>query len=406
MPSMHLKLICPILGEKQLCGGKFNMKVIQQSKYFLMHVFKVVYQGCYRILSLITPMDENKVVIVVSRLDELDGNLKFIYDELTIQKPTAKIHLISTANKMNLKLFKELFTIVGAKYLILDDYFLPVYLIKPTKSLKVIQLWHAAGAFKKFGYSTIDKTFGPDKSYLKVVPVHSNYTHVYVSSPNMVKHYAEAFNMSPEKVYPLGIPRTDMFSNKDEKKKIIEKITHDNQALDTSKVIILFAPTYRAANKQKESEIDFVEILADISLELDRDKIIVYKPHPYLMNESLERLQSHENIVIAKDYSLNEWMLVSDAFITDYSSAIFEFAILKKPLAHFVPDLLEYETGRGLYYPIEKISDGEIIKEYDSLIHWINSRSKNEYWDTKEMIDFNFSDISNTSEKITKHILL
>ncbi|MFK4998741.1 CDP-glycerol glycerophosphotransferase family protein [Bacillus sp. N9] len=56
---------------------------------------------------------------------------------------------------MNLKLFKDLVAFCNAKYLVLDDYFLPIYLIKPRNSLRVIQLWHAAGAFKKFGYSTI-----------------------------------------------------------------------------------------------------------------------------------------------------------------------------------------------------------------------------------------------------------
>lgn len=379
------------------------MQVIQKIKLFLLGTFKILYQACYRLLSLITPLDDNKIVIVLSRSSELEGNLKFIYDEVIKQKPTAKIHFIYSVNKMNLKLFKELFTIAGAKYLILDDYFLPIYLIKPEKQMKVIQLWHAAGAFKKFGHSTVDKKFGPDSSYLKVVPVHSNYTHVYVSSVNTVEHFAEAFNMSAENIYPIGIPRTDIFANEHLKKEITKKITSEYKTLNREKTIILFAPTYRAANKQKESEVDFVEILFNISQDVEKDKIIVYKPHPYLINESLERLSKCENIIIADNFPINEWMFVSDAFITDYSSAVFEYGILERPLAHFVPDLFEYETGRGLYYPIEKISDGEIIKNYTGLINWINSRSKNELWDTEKMTQFNFSNTSNTSEKITRH---
>lgn len=381
------------------------MKFIQRLKYGLVRIFKTVFRGCYRLLALLIPEDEDKVVFVVSRSKELEGNLKFIRDEIIVQKPNAKIHLIFPENKMNLKLFKELFTLMGAQYLILDDYYLPVYLIKPKKSLKIIQLWHAAGAFKKFGYSTIDKAFGSDLAYLKLVPIHSNYTHVYVSSGNMVKHYAEAFNMSSENIFPLGIPRTDMFSDDEYKKEVIKKITHDYKALVSSKVVILFAPTYRAANKQKESEIDFVETLYKVSKGLDKDKILVYKPHPYLIKESIGKLRDCTNIIVAEEYSINEWMLVSDAFITDYSSAIFEYAILQQPLAHFVPDLLEYETNRGLYYPIEKISDGEIIKEYDQLINWINKRNKNENWNTVNMLEFNYDNIINSSKKITTHFL-
>src|SRR5699024_5949284 len=114
--------------------------------------------------------------------------------------------------KMNLSMLKDIKLISNAKYLILDDYYLPIYMIKPTRHLKVIQLWHAAGAFKKFGYSTVGTKFGPNHSYLKVVPVHSHYTHVYVSTENVIQDYAEAFNMSPSHIFPYGIPRADLFS--------------------------------------------------------------------------------------------------------------------------------------------------------------------------------------------------
>lgn len=379
------------------------MGVMRNIKYKLITVYKTLYQSCYFLLTHLLPVDENKIVIAVYRSDKLEGNLDFIYKEIGKQNQAAKIHLIFPENKMNLKLFKNLFAFCNAKYLILDDYFLPIYLIKPSKTLKVIQLWHAAGAFKKFGYSTTDKSFGADTSYLKIVPVHSNYTHVYVSSENAIPHYAEAFNMDANKIYPLGIPRTDMFFDGKLKDSIIEKIKCEYNF--GNRVVILFAPTYRAANKQKESNINFTEILYNLSSCLRKDIIIVYKPHPYVLNESMETLSNIDNIIVAESYSVNEWMLISDAFITDYSSAIFEYAILKRPMAHFVPELNEYEEKRGLYYPIEQISDGEIILEFNQLVQWVNDRVHNEYWDTEKMMKFNFSNVEKTSEKITSHFL-
>lgn len=381
------------------------MKVLKELKYILIKSFKIIYQTYYFILTLFSPIKEDKVVIALYRTKKLEGNLKSVYDEIIKQNPNAKIHLIFPENKMNLKLFIDLFAFRNAKYLILDDYFLPVYLIKPRKSLKIIQLWHAAGAFKKFGYSSLDKNFGADKSYLKVVPIHSNYTHVYVSSENVVSHYAEAFNMSAENIYPLGVPRTDLFYNKNEIKKVRDTILNDFQKQLSNKVVILFAPTYRAEKKQKESDVDFVEILYRTSFDLKKGTMIVYKPHPYTDEGSLNQLKACENIIIAKEYSINEWMLVSDAFITDYSSAIFEAAILQKPIAHFVPDLMEYEENRGLYYPIERISDGAILKDYDGFIRWLNDREKNEIWDTSRMMKWNFSNVKNSAEKVTKHFL-
>src|SRR5690606_40931613 len=60
-------------------------------------------------------------------------------------------------------------------------------------------------------------------------------------------------------------------------------------------------------------------------LNITEDKVVVYKPHPYLMNLSLSRMREYRNIIVADKYSINEWMLISDAFITDYSSAVFEY---------------------------------------------------------------------------------
>ena len=72
-----------------------------------------------------------------------------------------------------------------------------------------IQVWHAAGAFKKFGYSVLEKSFGADPDLVAKVRIHSNYDLALVSSMSVAPHYAEAFAASPEIfTASLGIPRT------------------------------------------------------------------------------------------------------------------------------------------------------------------------------------------------------
>src|SRR5690625_2319193 len=189
------------------------MKPLRLLKNVYIIIFKFLFRFVYNLSCFLRKKDNNKVVIALYRSNRLEGNLKYVYDELKKQMPESKIHLISSENKMNLRLFKEVIILANARYLIIDDYFLPVYLIVPSQDLKVIQLWHAAGALKKFGHSTVGTQFGPTESYLKLVPIHSNYTHVYVSSSKIIKFYAEAFNMSPNRIFPLGIRRIDLFNN-------------------------------------------------------------------------------------------------------------------------------------------------------------------------------------------------
>lgn len=350
--------------------------------------------------------NNNKIVIAVYRDKELTGNLLYVYDEVLRQFPRSEIHLIYSKNKMNLHLFKEVIILSNARYLILDDYYLPIYLIKPNKRMKVIQLWHAAGAFKKFGYSTIGTKFGPSKQYLKQVPIHSNYTHVYVSSDHIVKFYAEAFNMSVNNIFPLGIPRIDMFNNKQKCSLIKKQLKTKHSDLRIKDMVnILIAPTYRAKGLYVESTMKIMDALIEISNKIEKDKLIIFKPHPYMNEEEIKQLELCSNVLIASENSINDWMLVSDAFITDYSSSIFEFALLKRPVAHFVPDLKQYKKNRGFYEDIEVISDGIILTDTRQLLQWIKSRKKKEKFNTSRMINYNFSNTKNVTQAIVKHFL-
>lgn len=364
----------------------------------------MVFNAAYKTLVHFRKTDVNKAVFVISRSKGLDGNLKYVHDELIKQQPHMKIHFVHVENQMNLKLFHHIHLISDTSYLIIEDYYLPIYLIKPQKELKVIQIWHAAGAFKKFGYSTVNTKFGPSLSYLKLVPIHSNYTHVYVSSNHVTSYYAEAFNMSEEHIFPFGPPRIDFFNDTIEMKKINEQIKDDFPLVELNeKVFILVAPTYRARGIYSESDVNFIDVLLDVSSRIGNHVQIIFKEHPYFESEELLRLKACPNITHSLHYSINEWMLIADALVTDYSSSVFDFSLLKKPLVHFVPDMVEYEKSRGLYEDIKQVSDGDIIMEVKQLIDWMNVRQKNESYDTTRMIEYNFDHTKDVSKKIVSH---
>lgn len=366
-------------------------------QYSIQRIYKAIYRFFYFVLEQ-KLVDDNKVVVYTYRSNKLEGNLKAIVREMRAQYPNMHIAIRQAPKKMGLALFKELPVIANAKIVLLDDYFLPVYLIKPRKETKFVQLWHAAGAFKKFGYSTKDTRFGPSSRYLKIVPVHMHYSHVYVSSKEVVPYYAEAFNMPASQVYPLGIPRTDLLG---------EEVVPEDALTPTqrAKCTVLIAPTYRAKDGQSESNLDWLTVLHHIAPQLAPHIQLIVMPHPYSDRAAWGKLAQFDNIVLDYSYPLNEWMPRADAFMTDYSSAIFEYALFEKPLAHYVPDLAQYTSSRGLYRPLADISDGAILQDEQALIAWLNARQKGEYYDTTRMVDFNFSHTKNVSQKIVQHLM-
>lgn len=368
--------------------------------------YKLLLQATYNLVSFFRKHNRNKIIISLYRSNKLEGNLKYVYEEILKQMPYAEIHLVRGQNKMNLRLFTEIFKLSNARYVILDDYYLPIYLLKPKSNLKVIQLWHAAGAFKKFGYSTVGTKFGPNKDYLNLIPVHSNYTHVYVSTEKVVSYYAEAFNMSKSRIFPVGIPRIDLFNRGKECDSVIRKI-HERypQLSNNDTVNILVAPTYRAYGNHGETKYNIVKTLMQILPSINERVRIIFKAHPYTNEEDIKSIQKDAKILLAEEFTINDWMLISDAFVTDFSSAVFEFSLLYRPIAHMIPDLNEYEANRGLYQNIHDVSDGVILHDNKELLFWINSREKNEYVDTSRMIKQNFDNTYNITEKIVSHFI-
>lgn len=338
----------------------------------LTKIVKLIFRGAYGLLSIIFPVKRDKVVIASYRDEELSDNFKALYARL---KDKPEIEIKCLLKKMNtgypgkaayvFHLFSSLFHIATCRILLLDDYYFPLYVIKKRDETVSIQLWHACGAFKKFGYSIKDKPYGPSSEYLKAVPVHSNYDYSIVSSAAAVPHFAEAFNMDENRVLPLGVPRTDYFFKEDDLHKLAEEFQQAYPDLKRKKKL-LYAPTFRGSGHYQESKRIPLD-LQTFKQSLDPEKYVLFVHlHPYMKNHV--HLENDPFIYDLTDrYSLYDMMVLSDALVTDYSSVIFEYSLLKKPIYFFCPDLEDYTKERDFYYPFETFVPGPISKNIAEL---------------------------------------
>jgi ATP-dependent DNA ligase len=78
-------------------------------------------------------------------------------------KPKDKAYLI-------LQVLNEMFHLATSKYCIIDSYVIPVSILKHRNKLVIIQIWHALGAIKKFGYASL----GLKESDLKLLKEYRN----------------------------------------------------------------------------------------------------------------------------------------------------------------------------------------------------------------------------------------
>jgi CDP-ribitol ribitolphosphotransferase len=159
-----------------------------------------------------------RVVLATSHAAALSGNLAYLAEELAARRPAIPVTVLASRHEPGVAgrvrslvaAARAGYLLAAARAFVVDDYFFPMYVITPRPGTVRLQVWHAAGAFKKFGYSVLDRSFGADEAFVEKVAIHANYSLALVSSMSVAPHYAEAFGQ-PIGTFSsrYGLPRTD-----------------------------------------------------------------------------------------------------------------------------------------------------------------------------------------------------
>ena len=295
-----------------------------------------------RICGLFTKLDEKKVVFASEAREELKGNLKAVYEKLP-EDYIKVVHIKgdrrdSKGFKETLRLWRNLTT---AKYILLDDFYGLISTMKVRKGQEIVQLWHGSGAFKKFGFSRV----GTGDNISNVHTGYRKYTKASVTAEPIRECFAEAFDIDLEKVQAVGSPRTDMFFDEKAKQEARERVYEAYPQLKEKKVVLI-APTYRG-RKVEDATYDFERLkLSNLTKELGDKYQVVVKWHPALYSNIKRGLVAFDGVgtVDASSYiDINDLLVVSDILVTDYSSVIFDWYLLNKPIIYFTYDLDEYD---------------------------------------------------------------
>lgn len=255
----------------------------------------------------------------------------------------------------------------GAKYIFLNDNFMPLAKLKLNPETKVIQLWHGQGVFKKFGLS-IER---PPEIRQREIAANEKLSYVVCSSCGIAKYYAEAFGVPIEKVIDSGTPNQDYYFSHHDKAEIRARF-NERYPSATGKLLVLYAPTFR------ESKADDAEILAHMDFKALKDSFeypieILVRLHPQVRS-SVGDFDSLPYVVDVTDYeNINELCLISDLLITDYSSVCMDFSLLNKPMVFYAYDLDAYTASRDFYFDYESYVPGPVARNMDELCSIIKS---------------------------------
>lgn len=316
---------------------------------------------------------EKQVCMISQRSDCPTGNIANIYDQL---KNHLEIYTnIICVNKdiifMTWNEMKQIArTLAESKVIVIDDYTSFLYRLDLDSETKIIQVWHACGAFKTFGFSRIGKQNGLRQNS----PVHRNYDYSVVSSESVVPCYAEGFGIPLDHVLPLGVPRTDVLLNKiyaeETKKRLYEKY-----AIPANRKLVLFAPTFRGQGlKQADFPMERFDV-AEFCREMPEEFFLIIKHHPFVKRKHPISQECKDRVLdLSCEDEVNDLLFISDFIITDYSSLIFEASLLKIPMFFYSFDLQEYVHDRDFYFEYETFVPGKIYYSLKEMLKDIRNK--------------------------------
>lgn len=324
------------------------------------------------------PVDPQKVIFLEMRMEELSNSFHPLYDTLIQQYHlNIKCHFLRysfVSNKeymeRSLEFLKDAAT---ASVIFVNDACNVISAVPIRKETTVVQLWHACGAFKRFGLSTADLKFGNSREQAKKFPGYKNLDYVTVSSPEVCWAYAEAMDLEREreKIVPVGVSRTDLFYLPETTEKARERLLQIMPEA-AGKRVLLYAPTFRGstANAVLPDKLD----LDAIYEAFHADSVLLIKHHPFIRSpHPIPAKYAGFAKDVTGDMDIEELLCVSDVCISDYSSLIFEYSLFDRPMIFFAYDLEDYFDWRGFYYDYEALTPGPIVTTTAELVETLQN---------------------------------
>ena len=305
-------------------------------------------------------VNPNKVVMLSRQTEKPSMDFLMLKEELGKQNPNAEVVILNKMLHKNIgsmlsfyfHMYTQLYHMSTAKTIVVDTYCIPVSMFKHQKDTKVVQIWHACGAIKKFGLQTTGSAGGRGATISKAMRMHQNYDVVVSSSDAMIPYFAQAFGCEEEKFVSIGLPRIDYLIHNE--KRLQEQIYAKYPQLK-EKPVVLYVPTFRR-NRGLHVEAFFNQFDYE-------HYTLVFKHHPLF-----ETPITDARILTIPEYSSLDLLSIADKVVSDYSAISIESCALTKPLYLYLYDYDEYCGDVGVNIDLKEELKDCVYYDAESLI--------------------------------------
>lgn len=341
-------------------------------------IVDIVYMLC-----LLFPL-KNKVVASTFKGKKYGDNPQYILESLHKSCPNIKLYWLKQNDDFVLpewisgvsiaSYILKIYQVATAK-VIIDTHRFPLWM-KKRKGQLFIETWHGGLGIKKLE-ADVPK-FKELEWLMKEVRHTSELADVFISqSDHLSKIYRRAFGYNGQ-IFKCGYPKNDtLFCDRTSSRVLIRNYYN----LDVKQKLLLYAPTFR---DEFYTQIDTTVYDVDVKLvqyylrqKFGGEWTILVRWHPLFSSMLKEQsINVLPNAIDTTSYpDIQELLKACDVVMSDYSSIIFDAALLDIPCFTFATDFDEYKADRGVYYEMDELpfpyarNNDELMKNIENYDH-------------------------------------
>lgn len=340
----------------------------QEQRYIQKRIWKARFQSIPFFLCRIFPIKKKKIVFCcIEGTTGYSCNPKYIAEELIREK--ADYELVWLVNEMSKKFPKEIKavhnTLWNRAYHLATAHF---WIDNSRKQLEVrkrkgqvyIQTWHAKLGFKP---TCLDRGASFSRIAYLVSKHDSDLVDYWLSNSDWYDKTLKTGSLYEGKTLRTGSPRCDILVKASNDKAFKDKIKLDlceNYGIKAEKQdeihFLMYAPTFRGGNQGTNRTVEVGDHFPDyhalrnaLESRFGGRWVIALRLHPQLVARKLDNGVRSDDVTIdvSRVDDMYEILAGCDAFMTDYSSAAFDAAVMKIPVFLYCDDYGEYEGERG-----------------------------------------------------------
>jgi CDP-glycerol glycerophosphotransferase len=248
------------------------------------------------------------------------------------------------------------------------------YPLKLTKrpGTTYIQTWHGS-ALKRMGFDEAGWKLKSRPEQAEQQRTLDRFDHFLIRSEHDVRTLAKAFRLREKTLLRVGYPRNDELVRA--RTATERPALADELGIPAGKKVLLYAPTFRQQGQRRFALPFDVDRFAE---EFGDRYVLLVRAH-YLNHVVLPPSVRGRVIDVSDHHDVTPLLALADALITDYSSVMFDYALLDRPMLFFPYDYEEYvHEGRGTYFDLLERAPGPVVRSEEELHSLLTSSSLEE----------------------------